>query len=457
MTTSDKTKLNLQMTTVVSAPGKVLVTGGYLVLDPAYHGLVIGTNARFYTIAHGNTPVIFRTATSTSYPETCLRTCFRVLYEKLGEKELVAKLGCGLRIVIVGDNDFYSQRLQLQERNLPTTMPSLRSLPPFCKTSTTLTNVHKTGLGSSAALITSLVAAILVHFRAVTSLDDEADRVLVHNTAQQAHCLAQGKVGSGFDVSAAVWGSHRYRRFDPNVLEPAMDEQVDSKTLYSTVSPSNSAWDNVVTPVKLPPRLRMMLADIDAGSHTPTLVGKVLSWRKQNASESKALWDSLHSYNTKVEEDLRALNACYEQDQQGYINAIDQFAAKKASEWKSLDSLDTVQSKLLSLYENFNKVRQLIRDMSDKSSVPIEPSEQSKLLDACMDCPGVIMAGVPGAGGYDAIFCITLSDDASSQVEDVWRTWTEMNVGPLLASEDSHGARIEDFNQVVGLAEAASN
>jgi phosphomevalonate kinase len=34
--------------------------------------------------------------------------------------------------------------------------------------------------------------------------------------------------------------------------------------------------------------------------------------------------------------------------------------------------------------------------MSDKSSVPIEPSEQSKLLDACMDCPGVIMAGVPG-------------------------------------------------------------
>lgn len=138
----------------------------------------------------------------------------------------MAKLGCGLRIVIVGDNDFYSQRLQLQERNLPTTMSSLRSLPPFCKTSTTLTNVHKTGLGSSAALITSLVAAIFVHFRAVTSLDDEADRVLVHNTAQQAHCLAQGKVGSGFDVSAAVWGSHRYRRFDPNVLEPAMVRKV---------------------------------------------------------------------------------------------------------------------------------------------------------------------------------------------------------------------------------------
>jgi phosphomevalonate kinase len=33
---------------VISAPGKVLITGGYLVLDPAYRGLVLGTNARFY-------------------------------------------------------------------------------------------------------------------------------------------------------------------------------------------------------------------------------------------------------------------------------------------------------------------------------------------------------------------------------------------------------------------------
>ncbi|GAB5586077.1 phosphomevalonate kinase [Umbelopsis nana] len=477
------------MTTVVSAPGKVLVTGGYLVLDPSYHGLVIGTNARFYTVIQPREDDTKRGVITVESPqfeesiweytceisdnsvsilpgssinrnkfvETCLRTCFRVLYEKLGEKMLVTKLGGGLRIVIVGDNDFYSQRLQLQERNLPTTMSSLRSLPPFCKTSTTLGKVHKTGLGSSAALITSLVAAIFVHFGAVASLTNKDDRVLVHNTAQQAHCLAQGKVGSGFDVSAAVWGSHRYRRFDPSVLEPAMDEQVDSKTLYSIVKSSHTAWDNVVTAVQLPPRLHMMLADIDAGSHTPTLVGKVLSWRKQSASESKALWDSLHSYNTKVEQDLRELNSLYEQDQQSYILAIDRLATKKASEWKSLADLGPVQAKLISLYENFENVRRLIRDMSEKSNVPIEPAEQTKLLDACMDRHGVIMAGVPGAGGYDAIFCITLSDEASSQVEDVWRTWTDMNVGPLLASEDSNGARIEDFNQVVGLADVTRN
>lgn len=37
-------------TTVVSAPGKVLIAGGYLVLDPAYTGTVVSTSSRFYTV-----------------------------------------------------------------------------------------------------------------------------------------------------------------------------------------------------------------------------------------------------------------------------------------------------------------------------------------------------------------------------------------------------------------------
>lgn len=36
--------------TVVSAPGKVLVAGGYLVLDPKYSGIVVSTSSRFYTV-----------------------------------------------------------------------------------------------------------------------------------------------------------------------------------------------------------------------------------------------------------------------------------------------------------------------------------------------------------------------------------------------------------------------
>jgi phosphomevalonate kinase len=37
-------------TTVVSSPGKVLIAGGYLVLDSQYSGVVVSTSSRFFTI-----------------------------------------------------------------------------------------------------------------------------------------------------------------------------------------------------------------------------------------------------------------------------------------------------------------------------------------------------------------------------------------------------------------------
>lgn len=46
----------LMSSLVISAPGKVLIAGGYLVLDPAYTGVVASTSSRFYTaITPGNT------------------------------------------------------------------------------------------------------------------------------------------------------------------------------------------------------------------------------------------------------------------------------------------------------------------------------------------------------------------------------------------------------------------
>lgn len=121
---------------------------------------------------------------------------------------------------------------KLAELGLPPLVSSLSKLPAFAHTGTSLADVHKTGLGSSAALITSLVAALLVHFGAVTpsaldSSSTESDgHALIHNTSQFIHCLAQGKVGSGFDVASAVYGSQLYTRFNPNVISKLMSDSV---------------------------------------------------------------------------------------------------------------------------------------------------------------------------------------------------------------------------------------
>lgn len=56
------------------------------------------------------------------------------------------------------------------------------------------------------------------------------------------------------------------------------------ESLLETISPSNKEWDYRVEPFKLPPLTRLMLADVDAGSDTPSLVGKVLKWRQQDSA-----------------------------------------------------------------------------------------------------------------------------------------------------------------------------
>lgn len=131
-----------------------------------------------------------------------------------------------------------STHTQLASLSLPRTLASLSKIPPFTPTGVSLSAVHKTGLGSSAALITSLVSALLVHFSCIDrsglargSNVKSKDRLLAHNLSQYVHCLAQGKVGSGFDVAAAVFGSHLYTRFGPGVLQGLMGDDDRVKPL----------------------------------------------------------------------------------------------------------------------------------------------------------------------------------------------------------------------------------
>ncbi len=56
--------------------------------------------------------------------------------------------------------------------------------------------------------------------------------------------------------------------------------------LLNTLRPS-AHWTNQVSPLALPPRFRLLLADVDAGSDTPSLVGKVLKWRKENVEDGE--------------------------------------------------------------------------------------------------------------------------------------------------------------------------
>lgn len=107
-----------------------------------------------------------------------------------------------LKVLIMGNDNFYSD------------------------TSSTIENAKKTGLGSSAALVTGVVGGLLSHFLHNMSMDLLE---IIHNTSQFVHCFVQGKIGSGFDVSAAVYGSHVYQRFSAHLIQEALDLASDDK------------------------------------------------------------------------------------------------------------------------------------------------------------------------------------------------------------------------------------
>lgn len=62
---------------------------------------------------------------------------------------------------------------------------------------------------------------------------------------------------------------------------------------------------------------------------------------------------------------------------------------------------------LLKLRALFQTSRGLLKKMGDSAGVGIEPESQTQLCDATAELPGVVAAGVPGAGGVDAIFALT--------------------------------------------------
>lgn len=74
--------------------------------------------------------------------------------------------------------------------------------------------------------MSSLIGAVVRHFQEQAGIAGTAEEI--HRIAQYAHCRAQGKVGSGFDVSAAIFGSHVYRRFTPSLLSDLFAAQVAS-------------------------------------------------------------------------------------------------------------------------------------------------------------------------------------------------------------------------------------
>ncbi|KAL6536362.1 hypothetical protein OROGR_012934 [Orobanche gracilis] len=512
------------MAVVASAPGKVLVTGGYLILERPNAGIVLSTNARFYAIvkplyeeikpeswAWGWTDVkltspqmdretmyklslkhlqllcVSSSDSRNPFVEYALQyavAAAHATFHQTKKEELKKLLLLGLDIAIIGCNGFYSYRNQIEACGLPLTPESLASLPPF--TSITLNaeessdrkskpEVAKTGLGSSAAMTTAVVAALL-HYLGVVSLPSENSPLqgnqvskeldVVHIIAQTAHCIAQGKVGSGFDVSSAVYGSQRYIRFSPEVLSSAQQATDNCRTMevvendaVEGISIENvitdvlkSNWDHERTKFSLPPMMTLVLGEPGTGgSSTPSMVGAVKTWKKSDPQSSLETWNKLSEANSALEMHLNTLSQLAETNYDAYRIAMQKCSTLMSEKWTEgvVEPNQTeVIKALLGARDAMLSIRCNMRKMGEAAGIPIEPESQTRLLDTTMNTEGVLLAGVPGAGGFDAVFAVTLGNSSRNLIN----VWSSLNVLALLVREDPCGVHVEsnDPREITG-------
>lgn len=446
--------------TAVSAPGKVLLAGGYLVLDRQYTGLVFGLSARINVVAQEiktskGVQLSEIIVDSPQFLEAQWRYGYHLAPGDGGIKVTQLQVGSNInknpfveitlayaltyitaaghlkkaytfdpvQLTILADNDYYSQ----PHTSSPSSSPSTR----FAKFPTKLKDAHKTGLGSSAALVTALTAALLTHYLPRSAFDPatEQGKLVLHNLAQAAHCAAQGKVGSGFDVAAAVFGSCVYRRFSPSILKdlPEVGAPGFSSALAACVDPSSASedgkggWDTQIAKdsVSMPPGVALRMCDVDCGSQTVGMVKQVLKWRDEtDPVGAKKLWDELQKRNEE-------LGAVLSRDRKVGIR-------------------DAVAG-----------IRELVREMGEKSGVPIEPESQTYLLDALTKgVEGVFAGVVPGAGGFDALALLVKDDEATEtrikeylsklSAEKGWK------VRLLDVKGEMEGVRTEELGQYKG-------
>lgn len=448
---------------LASAPGKVLILGGYLIVQSPNVGISIGVNARFTTTVTKAVPSTDKAVTTihivspqfkqefafschtAAAPEEVVKVTqtqgpsspflyYAVLYSIAGARIHNADVAHELWLELRADNDFYSQRNYLEQNHMAVTVENLRKLP---KQLPLVGEVSKTGLGSSAAMTTSVVACLLNQLAPTTEVAVE----FVHRVAQIAHSVSQGKIGSGFDVFTAVYGTCAYRRFPAKSVEAIMKDGEKPEScqvaLLNGIIDMKNEWVTF-KPFRLPKGFHLVLGDVHfGGSSTPGMVAKIMAWQKTVAAEEGNLWEKLRQNNESYIEHLTGLNTAAAEESAAYQAAID---ALKAVPLQQHTSDLPAEKRILEASRVAARSRQYLREMGHAAAVKVEPEELTELLNDTAALPGVFAVGCPGAGGYDAVFALVLGDEANCRtVEQYWESYTKLNICPLLVREDPSG------------------
>ncbi len=360
-----------------SAPGKIMWLGAYALLNKPYTSLVTTVTARAhaYIKQSENNSVIIRV------PQ----------FEK-SAKGVIAGDG-RVEISVPDELTLVKTAIEVAVRYSIARGKTARGFdietvtdPQFEYTLTgggSRSTLSKSGLGSSAAVTVAAIAAVL-KFMDINHSENDA----LHKLAQLAHAMATGKIGSGFDIAAAIHGNMIYERFSPSIIKDFPADYTNQQ-LLSVIA---AEWDHKLSGIRLPESLKLIFANfIGKSASTVSLVSQVNKFRDKDPE--------------KYSEIMKRIN---EQTEAAYKYLAD------AS--KGMDN-DTLKS---SLQETFKRSRALTKELGMLSGADLESDECTELIEKSLEHGGFLVR-LPGAGGKDAIAALCLNDEDKRRLEEYWK------------------------------------
>ena len=304
--------------------GKVLIAGGYLVLDPAYTGIVLRLNCSIRCDCQEFKSMIVETQFGT-YPQvenSYIDASLKILNIYLLSKDIKFS---PLKITVKSDPIFYEN--------------------------------GKLGLGSSSALCTSICQSVLQFYGFHNALD-------LFKISSLSHFMAQGKVGSGFDVAAAVFGSCIYKK--PFIFDNLAIHLDNIKDLLLT------DWNIDVKPLSWPKCWHILMFSFSTGESTITNSKLYLEWKSKSHSNT------------------------------GCLSIIDAIELST----KQLITAIHLQDELM-LKSTFSNLIDQYKHLGDDCNIEIIPKQCLVMFNEVFQLDSCIGGMCPGAGGKDAVFLVS--------------------------------------------------
>lgn len=248
----------------------------------------------------------------------------------------------------------------------------------------------KYGLGSSAAAVTSVVAAILNYFLPIKPAD-----TLIFKLASISHVKTQGN-GSGADIAAATYGGVlKYSSFQADWLLREIDQAVTLTELVEKQWPYFT-----VKPIQIPNELVLCIGWTGNPASTSNLVDKILQLKINESPKFDAF----------IQKSERAVQHFF----------------------KGMETND-----IPLLFEGVQENRQALAEVGREAQAQLETPLLKTLSDLAKTFGGV--GKQSGAGGGDCGIAFMPSE---MKAEQLMKAWREANIKPLDLTAYSQGVTL---------------